>query len=260
MAEDDAIASLFQEPLERFVPVRKQLSMALKAAGDKQGAERLLKLKRPTLSVWVVNQLWWRERDSFEALLANARRMSKGDLTGSAEHRRVLGELREAARRILTEAGHPANEVTLRRCITTLSALAAAGGFDPDRPGALQSDREPPGFEMLTLSLPGSDPSSATSATPAAQAEVQQQPSAQELERAKAELAAEAAAQAARARAARERMLVQAELSDARSLLETERARVADLQERLEAAVRELASKSEAVARLEQRLAVLDEA
>ena len=94
MVEDVAIASLFQAPLEQFVPVRKQLSTELKAAGDKEGAARLLKLKRPTLSVWAVNQLWWRERDSFEALLANARRMSAGDLTGSVEHRRVLGELR----------------------------------------------------------------------------------------------------------------------------------------------------------------------
>lgn len=276
MVEDVAIASLFQAPLEQFVPVRKQLSAELKAAGDKEGAARLLKLKRPTLSVWVVNQLWWLEQGSFEALLASARRISTGDLTGTVEHRRVLGELREAARRLLTEAGHPANEATLRRCMTTLSALAAAGGFDPDRPGALQSDRDPPGFEALTLSFAPSDtPTPETpaqsAAAPAPQVEASAAPSTQELERAKAELAAqkvaeearERAARAAReraARAARERAELQAELSEARALIETQRALVAQLHEHLQAEERELHSRCEAAAEFERRLAAQDEA
>lgn len=268
MVEDVAIASLFQAPLEQFVPVRKQLSAELKAAGDKEGAARLLKLKRPTLSVWVVNQLWWLEQGSFAALLANARRMSIGDLTGTVEHRRVLGELREAARRLLTEAGHPANEATLRRSMTTLSALAAAGGFDPDRPGALQSDRDPPGFEALTLSFAPSDtPTPETpaksAAAPAPQAEASAVPSAQELQRAKAELAAQKVAEEAReraARAARERAELQAELSEARALLETQRALVAQLHERLQAEERELHSRREAAAEFERRLAAQGEA
>jgi hypothetical protein len=37
----------------------------------------------------------------------------------------------------------------LRRVTTTLSALAASGGFAPDAEGALLEDRDPPGFEVL---------------------------------------------------------------------------------------------------------------
>src|SRR5262249_21920679 len=48
-------------------------------------------------------------------------------------------------------SAHAAPESTLRRVTTTLSALAAAGGFDPDPPGALGADRSPPGFEAFAV-------------------------------------------------------------------------------------------------------------
>jgi len=39
MRYDDAVASLFQVPLDQFVTERKRLAAELKAAGDKPGAE-----------------------------------------------------------------------------------------------------------------------------------------------------------------------------------------------------------------------------
>lgn len=44
---------------------------------------------------------------------------------------------------MLSEGGHSANDATLRRVTMTLSALAAAGSFEPDRPGALTKNPEP---------------------------------------------------------------------------------------------------------------------
>ncbi len=57
--------------------------------------------------------------------------------------REALATLRGRAATLLTESGHGATESTLRKVTTTLSALAANGGFDPDPPGALGADREP---------------------------------------------------------------------------------------------------------------------
>jgi hypothetical protein len=51
----------------------------------------------------------------------------------------------------LADAGKSASEATLRRVTSTLTALAATGSFDPDPPGALKGDRDPPGFDVVGL-------------------------------------------------------------------------------------------------------------
>ncbi len=54
-----------------------RLSGELKGAGDKDGSAKLAKLARPPISAWVVNQLYWRERDSFDELLESAAQLRK---------------------------------------------------------------------------------------------------------------------------------------------------------------------------------------
>jgi hypothetical protein len=142
-----AVEELYRAPLSSFVAERKRLAGELKASGDASGAQRLAKAARPTLSAWVVNQLWWTEQKTFERLLKTAKDVRVGDTEALATHRDVLAELRERASALLSEDGRAANEAMLRRISTTLSALAASGGFEPDPAGALAADRDPPGFE-----------------------------------------------------------------------------------------------------------------
>jgi hypothetical protein len=160
---DDAILELYRAPHSAFVTERKRLAGELKAAGDKAGAAKLAKLTRPPVSAWAVNQLWWQDRKEVEALLATAERLRAGDLGAAAAHRETLGKLRARAAAILAEAGHGASEATLRRVAMTLSAVAAGGGFDPDPPGALPDDRDPPGFETMGFAA------AAVAAAPAAE-------------------------------------------------------------------------------------------
>jgi hypothetical protein len=151
MRYDDAVASLFQGPLEVFVAERKRLAGELKAAGDKDGAAKLAKLARPPISAWVVDQLWWYARAAFEALFETAQHLREGKLEAMAAHRDAIAKLRAQAMKILTDAEHGATEATLRRVTQTLAALAAAGGWEPDLPGALSADRDPPGFEAIGI-------------------------------------------------------------------------------------------------------------
>ncbi|HEY6078675.1 MAG TPA: hypothetical protein VIW29_07720 [Polyangiaceae bacterium] len=144
-----ALTTLHRAALGDFVAERKRLSAELKAAGDKLGAARIAKVARPPVSVWVVNQLWWQEREAFEALLEVAARVKSGERDASKLHREALARLKELAAARLEAAGNAASEATLRRVTTTLSALAASGGFAPDPEGALGADRDPPGFEAL---------------------------------------------------------------------------------------------------------------
>jgi hypothetical protein len=152
MRYDDAVASLFQAPLDQFVAERKRLAGELKTAGDKPGAAKLLKLGRPPISAWAVDQLWWQARDAFEALFETAQDLRDGKLQAMAAHRDAIARLRAHASKILTAADHGATEATLRKVTQTLSALAAAGDWEPDAPGALSADRDPPGFEAVGIS------------------------------------------------------------------------------------------------------------
>jgi hypothetical protein len=151
---DEAVAALYQAPHGEFVNERKRLAGELKTAGDKAGATKLGKLARPPISAWTVNQLWWQARDEFDALFESAEKLRGGDLGATGEHRDAIAKLRTRAQTILAAAEHAATESTLRRVTTTLAALAASGGFDPDPEGALPADRDPPGFEAVGISAP----------------------------------------------------------------------------------------------------------
>jgi len=251
MRYEDAVESLFQAPHEQFVTERKRLAGELKAAGDKVGAGKLAKLARPPISAWVVDQLWWRARDAFEALFATAEQLRRGELGGAAAHRDAIAALRAQAAQLLGEAGHAANEATLRRVTQTLSALAAAGGWAPDLPGALSADRDPPGFEavgvtnVIPFPVQPRAPVAARCAGDAGDAETTAE---RQREADEARLRRERDAAAARAEAA-------AELRRA----EAERARAAAERHRLEAALRtargDVAQREREVVRLERDLA-----
>jgi hypothetical protein len=275
MRYDDAVASLYQVPVDRFVAERKRLAGELKAAGDKEGAARLAKLARPPISAWVVDQLWWQARDAFDALFDTAQRLRDGKLDAMAAHRDAIAKLRAEAVKILTSAEHAANEATLRRVTQTLSALAASGGWDPDPPGALSADREPPGFEALGISnelaLPAIEERKETHARQPARAGhddlARSRRDVAEAQRRKEREAAAARAEAAadmrraeteRARAAAERHRIEAALRTAQGDV-TQREREVVKLERDLASARNMVAQAKAVVQgLEERLAHLD--
>jgi len=146
---DEAVSELHQAAHDSFVTERKRLAGELKAAGDKAGAAKLGKLPRPSVSAWAVNQLWWHARKEFEQLFDTAEQLRAGKLAARSAHREALTKLSARARQLLSENGHAASESTLRRVELTLAGLAASGSFEPDLPGALSKDRDPPGFDAF---------------------------------------------------------------------------------------------------------------
>lgn len=260
-AYDQAVAVLYQAAFGEFVAERKRLAGELKDAGDKAGSALLLKLPRPPVSVWAVNQLWWREREAFEALVSAASQVKIGDREASQRHREALAKLRERATQILLEGGNGASEQTLRRVTTTLSALAATGGFEPDAPGALSADRDPPGFEALGF---GAAPSTSTSSAASTSTAATATPTRGGTDPA-AEAAAQRAAEAERRRAEaaeRERRLAERErlsaaLRDAQALRETQQRELGRLRGELDSAEQGLRQTQALLAELEQELASL---
>lgn len=235
-AFDDAVTTLYQAPISDFVSERKRLAAQLKTAGDKEAAARFAKLVRPPVSAWAVNQLWWRERESFEALLTAAARVKGGEREASQAHRQALTLLRDGAARLLLDSGNAASEGTLRRVSTTLAAVAAAGGFAPDLPGALSADRDPPGFEALGFgaTAPPAAISSAETGIPGEEAERRRREQAEQRRAEEAEQRRREEAERQRRLAERERL--SALLRDARQLRDAQQRDVSRLRAELETA------------------------
>ena len=146
MKFEDARRALYQVPLAEFVKERKRLADELRAAGETKLGAKLRTLPRPSVSAWVTNQLYWHARDAFDAMLATAKILRKGDLSATAAHRDAIATLRQRATAMLTDAGHSATSATLHKVTTNLAAISARGDFFPDEPGEMTADRDPPGF------------------------------------------------------------------------------------------------------------------
>jgi hypothetical protein len=216
-AYERALETLYQAPLGEFTSLRARLAAEMRAKGDRPSAGRLTACRRPTISAWTVNQLYWRARRDFDEMRAAAERLRAGDLDATPDYRRALATLRRRAGEVLKEAGHAASDAVLARVAKTLTAVAAAG-FEPDAPGTLATDRDPPGFDFGIVPAKRRHDAGNRSA-------IAKQPRVDEL--------AERRRQAERVRQARERQRLERELAAARAELERRERALSGLQAEL---------------------------
>jgi len=190
--------------------------------------------------------------------------LKRGERDAGAEHQRALTALRTLAAARLASGGHGAPESTLRRVTTTLSALAATGGFDPDPPGALVADRDPPGFEAFAVGTPILVPAPKPDEKQPGAPTKRERDAAEAKRREQAELArkqAEAERQRreeelARKRAERQRL--KTELSAAQTEAVTHQREVERLRYELGGAERNLEKARAIVTKLKEALAALE--
>ncbi|HET7607947.1 MAG TPA: hypothetical protein VFL84_04675 [Gammaproteobacteria bacterium] len=157
------IEALFKLPLGEFTSARNALAAQLKKAGRAEEANAVKALAKPSASAWVVNQLYWRHRESFSRLLAageKLRRAHAAQLTGDAVNarREAMTELTKLAELIVMRDGtHSATRDLMRRVTSTLEALSSYAS-SPEAPiaGRLTDDLQPPGFEAVAGLLPQS--------------------------------------------------------------------------------------------------------
>lgn len=144
-----------------FVAERDRLARELRAAGQREEAQRVKRLRKPTVSAWAINQLTREKRREIDLLLDAGhrlreaqRRLLAGKDPGSLDEarrteREALAALRKAARGILAEAGRE-NDATVNRVMGTLQAAAVSDeGRELLARGRLAEDVEAGGFELL---------------------------------------------------------------------------------------------------------------
>lgn len=164
---EDHVDALFRLPLADFIGARNDLAARLKRAGRGDDASLVKGLAKPSISAWAVNQLHWKHRETFDRLLASSQRFRKAQASHTAARiadmrvaldarSEALSHLSELATELLRDAGHNPTPDTIHRITTTLEAVSAYATLsDGLTLGRLTQDVDPPGFESLALSIPG---------------------------------------------------------------------------------------------------------
>jgi hypothetical protein len=144
---------LYGLPLEEFTEARNRLVRQLQDGGDKESANQVRTLRKPSLAAWTVNQLARRHSDELRDLMDLRDTLASGDASAfrsaSTEQRKLIASLTDLARPILEEAGHSASRST----IDAISKTLLAGGTETERDlilsGRLTRELAPSGFEGL---------------------------------------------------------------------------------------------------------------
>nr|WP_260860250.1 hypothetical protein [Streptomyces cupreus] len=118
---------------EEFTAARNARMAAARTSGDRALAEKIGKLRRPSLPAWVSNLLVRERPDEVEALLrlGEGLRRAHHDLDGaqlrelSGQQRTLIRAVSREARQLAAEAGHPVGEDVGREVEATLHAVLA---------------------------------------------------------------------------------------------------------------------------------------
>jgi hypothetical protein len=133
---DKRLDELYREHPEGFVAGRNQLAKDLRGAGDRDEAERVRKLRRPTVAAWLINRAALTSPSQLKRFVEASRRLEEaqgraleGKDEGAAEWRsaaarenEATGAVVEVAERAARDAGHPPSERALELVGETLRA------------------------------------------------------------------------------------------------------------------------------------------
>jgi hypothetical protein len=264
----EELRGLYARPPAEFVAARNELASRLNREARREAAQAVRRLGRPSPALWAVNRLSVEAPADVAALLdaGDGLRRAQSRVIGGErraaddlrelgqEQGRLLARLRARAAQILSAAGHPASDDTLRRVESTLrsAALAGAEARRALTEARLTAELEPSGFVDVPIFavLPGGGGEEAGEAAPGAGASSSAPPPA--VDAAAAERARQVQEARQRFRIA-ERELALRETAARRAQEAAERAeeRVRTLQQQLGTARQEAAASAERARRAE---------
>jgi hypothetical protein len=246
---ETGIDRLYQLPLNEFTAARNALA---KESGG-EGA-RIRALEKPSVPAWAVNQLYWKDRETWNALIAAAERLRevhrallagrKADLRAASEvHEKAVDAALSATLALLADSPHPATDATKHGIARTLRALPGT-----EAPGRLTAVVEPAGFEALAgLAIAGGTKRSPPARTPPPVAKPAEKAPASKADARALTRARETATAAERARREAEQAVRREEFDTAWRTREAERA-ASDVDAAREALAEAKARLDEAVA------------
>jgi hypothetical protein len=222
---DERLDELYREPPEGFVARRNELVKELRSAGDREAAERVRKLRRPSVAAWLLNRAALESPEQLEEFAeasgelqeAQARALEGTDeaarewRSAATREAQAVGAVLDSVRAAARDAGHAASDRALELAGETLRAASGDAELrEQVLRGRVERERS-----AATLGMPAVAPTprGSRSAKRRALAEARR-----DLERLEAELAA--------ARESEE--LSQARVDDAQEALRREKGRLAE--------------------------------
>lgn len=150
-SEDPKVDGLYQLPPNDFT--RERNALAKEIGGDE--GKRIKALPKPSASAWAVNQLYWRDRPTYDALVSaseHLRTAHRAVLAGrsadlraaDAAHRQAANAAMASTLRLAKEAGQNVSSAMQTEIARTLESLPAEGPA-----GHLAKPLSPGGFEAL---------------------------------------------------------------------------------------------------------------
>jgi hypothetical protein len=168
IAVEERLDELYREHPEEFVAGRDRLAKDVRAAGDREEADRIKKLRRPSVAAWLINRIALSSPEPLEEFAEASRRLEEaqgraldGEEEAVAEWRAAAARERdanaaviEAAAGLARDAGHSVNQRALELAGETLRAAAGDAGLrDRVMRGRLEREQSAP-----TLGTPAGPP------------------------------------------------------------------------------------------------------
>src|SRR5690348_11159809 len=127
-ANNSDVDALFKLSLEEFTTARNALAARLKKEGHQTEASETKALVKPSVSAWVVNQIYWRHRGLFDRLIEAGDRLrrAQGQLTSDSAResvnvrREAVAALTSIAEGLLRGGHYNSSREVLRRVTSTL--------------------------------------------------------------------------------------------------------------------------------------------
>ena len=157
MSVDEIADRLYALPLEEFTQARNEAERELRQAGEREQADRVKALRKPTAAAGAVNRLVREHRPEVDAFLAAAATLRDAQFGGKGDIASAAGAQREALEKLVGLGGEPVR--------ATLQAAAVDDNTARDVLAArLVREPEPAGFGTL---LAHSEPAPGKRAAPA---------------------------------------------------------------------------------------------
>ena len=157
MGLEEELDRLYALPLNEFTAARDEVAKRLRGEGERDLADEVKALRKPSVAVWLVNQLAREREVDVKRLLKAGEALAKAQAAATrndfaqarADEEHALERLASAARE--ASVGPQAAD----RAIQVLRAASLTEeGRDLLKRGRLTEELEPPGFEALA-GLPG---------------------------------------------------------------------------------------------------------
>jgi hypothetical protein len=167
MVGDPELDDLFTTNPAKFVAARDALAKKAQETGQHEQASQIHALRKPTMVVWLINQLARRHRDEVVALTRAGKQLREAQLKGLGST--LLREANEAWRVAITAALRRIREIAGRsidepRIVSTLmGAVGDPALADLLTRGRLTEELQPPGVEGVLGELAKAPPPRRTS-------------------------------------------------------------------------------------------------